>query len=1296
MAEDYEYGDEIDYYNDIQERIPGIGITNGYRTPEYVEDMRKRGYKPASKGGHLEGSKLDFVPPPGKDMQWLKTRIKEVYPFAEINPNEHDHADVHFPGYTKAPAVGNARTFGVLNPNRWEYGEPLESAEQPAEAKPTESESEWSYGEVDPVHQGGNAERNLTPEEQTMVDDVTTLRANGADVRQIMEKYPVLKNAPENEQNLQYYLDNPDEPMENWIARPTPEKEYETSFLGFLNDIKEGIGEGVINTSMAIPSWVAKVTQGHFGLLTEEEVAAAREEFDKRVSDNYENPEGWGRTIGEIGGEGLSLAPLNRIKIFEGAAAPVLDLAAQGGAAGAIVSGGDDVAKTAAAGALLAAGLGGPIEGVARSIKPKSFDPVAAPDPEVKISDLIDGEVGKTAKTAGEWKDAVRLEDDAVQSLLRSRMKPKREDIIAQTAEEIGIPPERVPVAMKERDFIASVNENLAKNGLEQIDAVPARVRIEEQVKNTTEGWKNKPDIKVVNTIDDLPDDIRAAVEGDEAADALGLIDNKGRVHIIAENISDPADVPAVVFHEALGHKGLTNLFRDRLDDELEQLYQKNPKLQEEVDNWNNDNKDLYADTDRPLARAVDEVLAIRSENGQIDVSTFDRVKQIVKQFARRAGLDLSVSDAEVTRILGMAHDTVINGDEVTNSGIRYMRRRKDGMLNQQDVKRAEAKAEENQTRSGMAGSVNLDRISTGRADAKPLTAEIAKTFPKKTLTHDELKAEARKHNISVEEVSDFRRTLEGAEVRALQTRNAHAKAASRRARLYNRIQEGDRSPERMEQYAQALTMEHALLEDASAIASTAGRLLNQYQVMATGTAATDGMRFMMSRMDNYMERVRSNAFLGPEEKVDAQIGLAKLAEGRKLNTEDIKNLRKVFSNKMVKEMIDPRTRKQKFSDDFANAANLPRALLSSYDLSAPLRQGILLINRKEYWKAYAKMFHYMGSEKAFKALSDDIRSRPTFRQMEQTGLELSDIGKKLSTREEDFMSEWAEKIPVIGKGVRASERAYTGFLNKLRADTFDTLVKQSKDAGIDFYDDPKALKDIASFVNNATGRGNLGKLNAAAPVLNSLFFSPRLIASRVTLLNPGYYYSLSPIVRKEAIKSLLSFGALAATVSSLFAAGGAKVNPDPRSTDFGKIRYGNTRYDIFGGFQQYLVLGARMWTNEKLTAKDKLVELGKKFGSDTRRDLLLNFFVNKLSPIASYVSDFLEGKNAVGEEFEPVADAAERFVPMFLNDVKEVIEEEGLENVGMALPGVFGVSLSTYDENKPKEKETTKWEYGS
>src|SRR5690606_35733416 len=320
-----------------------------------------------------------------------------------------------------------------------------------------------------------------------------------------------------------------------------------------------------------------------------------------------------------------------------------------------------------------------------------------------------------------------------------------------------------------------------------------------------------------------------------------------------------------------------------------------------------------------------------------------------------------------------------------------------------------------------------------------------------------------------------------------------------------------------------------------------------------------------------------------------------------------------------------------------------------------------------------------------------DITSRDTYPLMVQSKLPFTEIDGKLSAREEDFMTQWAEKIPFV----RGSNRAYVGFLNKLRADVFDDLVSKYRDAGIDIENDKTTLEALGKFIGNATGRGDLGDFftvggllgdpdsrvyNAAAPLLSAGFFSPRLIASRVNLLNPAYYARLPAPVRKEAMKSLLAFGTIAMTVLGLASLGGADVEADPRSSDFAKIKIGNTRYDVLGGFSQYLTLGARLATGERKTGTGNIIEYGTGMNQDSRLHAVGTFFRNKASPNASLIMDYLAGENAIGEPFTFEQAAASRLVPMYLQDLSEAIEEYG-PGMGLAVaaPGLFGVGVNTY-----------------
>ena len=267
--------------------------------------------------------------------------------------------------------------------------------------------------------------------------------------------------------------------------------------------------------------------------------------------------------------------------------------------------------------------------------------------------------------------------------------------------------------------------------------------------------------------------------------------------------------------------------------------------------------------------------------------------------------------------------------------------------------------------------------------------------------------------------------------------------------------------------------------------------------------------------------------------------------------------------------------------------------------------------------------------------------------------------------------------LRLYGKGVHASNRAYTGFLNRLRADTFDDLVKHSKRAG----KDPQAEAElIASYVNNATGRGSLGKMEGAAKALNATFYSPRLISSRIALLNPKTYTNLPPHIRKEALKDAAGFIAFQASLGSLAAVAGAKVDigiwpfSDDTSPDFAKAKVDNTRLDYGAGFPQYLRAASRIGQ----FLYETRVEGKKPETFRTGEDILINFARNKLSPIAASLGNAMRGADFVGEPITFETEAMRLVAPMILEDAYELAKEDP-ELMPFIFPAIFGASVQTY-----------------
>ena len=199
---------------------------------------------------------------------------------------------------------------------------------------------------------------------------------------------------------------------------------------------------------------------------------------------------------------------------------------------------------------------------------------------------------------------------------------------------------------------------------------------LQKMVSAITAQWKSPNPVKVVGSILEIKDrKLRNAIMNDDALDAKGLVAPDGTIYLVADNLLSLEDAKAVLFHEALGHVGLEKLFRENLDSALIAMYKSNPKVRAETDKWRSENKGAYDNDVNPLARAVEEVLAERSERGQLERSLFQKIAAIVRNFARRMGINLKISDGDVAAILSMAHDRVVRGDaeSAVVKGLRYI-----------------------------------------------------------------------------------------------------------------------------------------------------------------------------------------------------------------------------------------------------------------------------------------------------------------------------------------------------------------------------------------------------------------------------------------------------------------------------------------------------------------------------------------------------------------------------------------------------------------------------------------------
>ena len=409
---------------------------------------------------------------------------------------------------------------------------------------------------------------------------------------------------------------------------------------------------------------------------------------------------------------------------------------------------------------------------------------------------------------------------------------------------------------------------------------------------------------------------------------------------------------------------------------------------------------------------------------------------------------------------------------------------------------------------------------------------------------------------------------------------------------------------------------------------------------------------------------------------------IAEFPRSKNLGTQAEKE---ALAKDFVKTLMDKRDLWTKSKELGIEIANIPKAVMASTDLSAPLRQGLFLIGRpKQFIPAFVQMFKDFGSEKAFKANQEVIRESPHYDLMERSKLALTEMSGDLNTREEAFIgAQLVEKVPLAGRVIRASNRAYTGFLNKLRADVFSTMMDKANKLGYKPNENVDFTQKVADYINTATGRGRLPlNLEKVATDLNVAIFSPRLVASRIRLLtkalNPTFYMKENAFVRKEYLRDLLSTTAFVTSVLSLAHMAGADVGLDPRSSDFAKIKVGNTRIDVGGGFLPYITLAARLLTNKTITGKGKITKLGEGYKPTTRLSLIGRFGETKESPSVSLASDLLRGTTIMGEKTNIPKAIGSRFVPMVVQDFYDLVKDDP-SLLLMGVPGIFGAGVQTY-----------------
>ncbi len=431
----------------------------------------------------------------------------------------------------------------------------------------------------------------------------------------------------------------------------------------------------------------------------------------------------------------------------------------------------------------------------------------------------------------------------------------------------------------------------------------------------------------------------------------------------------------------------------------------------------------------------------------------------------------------------------------------------------------------------------------------------------------------------------------------------------------------------------------------------------------------------------------------------NTQESLAKLYEyGELLTPGDVEGLRDVFGKTFADSLITVTNKPTGLAGKVFDAGSkviqglnhTSRTLMTTGELSFLLRQANFRAWSRplDAISSFSVAARSLVSPKYADYLDDAMRFSRSGKVGTEHGLFLGkwrDI-KRLTEREEVFMAEWLDKVPVLGKFKTGFERGYVNGLNRIRLDWFDEglqLLEQAGKAG-----DDELVAKWATYVNNMTGRADIDNiaegnrvLRGMAETAKDVLFAPRFSASKWN----RHKVAAEIMFGKEtpnAMRSILATDAVTKwrryeRFAHYATQNGAKVETNFKSSDALKLVIGDTHYDVLGGDAQLPVMLARLASGQ---TKDTATGVMK---DAIASEIAQRYITGKLNPMWSLIIDKSFGRTFTGEDIDDPKVLAkvirDKFIPLYLNDIKDKIfneyEEQG-KSVAEALQGALPVAL--------------------
>lgn len=444
----------------------------------------------------------------------------------------------------------------------------------------------------------------------------------------------------------------------------------------------------------------------------------------------------------------------------------------------------------------------------------------------------------------------------------------------------------------------------------------------------------------------------------------------------------------------------------------------------------------------------------------------------------------------------------------------------------------------------------------------------------------------------------------------------------------------------------------------------------------------------MTSKIEELRKGYSDKTETWKDEKTRIEYGSTKVALDNYMN--ELKGIDKPFIG-VVKEKIGEikttfGTNKQKaiyniIKDSVNTIAENSISLVASVDNSFLGRQGIkTLYAHPSAWLDGAKnsfkdIWNTLGGKETMDALTADMYSRPNYLngEYQKAGI--------IAKTEEQFPATLPEKIPVLGRVFKASEAAFKGSGLRMRTDLYDIITEKAKGNGVEMTD--TQIKDIGKVVNSLTARGQWGQ-RGEAPVVRLVLWAPKMLKANIDVLtaHAGGAGLETPFARQEARNNIMKIiGTIALILGIARAVKKDSVEFDPRSANFGKIKIGDTRFDLTGGASSLVTLASRLATNSTKSSTTGLVRpFGTGYGQSTRFDVFIDFLSGKTTPFpAGVLVDLMKGRTWEGDKPTFWNEIYRKGTPIPIQEFIDLKDNASADRILGAILNVGGVSTSSY-----------------